>query len=76
MTLEPTYSPEEVGESLGCSAAWVRKQVRSGVINPMRVGDHKQARIRLTAEDVEKLKVSMRRPEPVLRVRRRRRRAL
>src|SRR5665647_3326199 len=46
---ERTFSPEEVAETLGTSAWWVREQARSGRTAHLRLG---KSRIRFTAAQV------------------------
>ena len=49
---ERTFSPEEVAETLGTSAWWVREQARSGRAAHLRLG---KSRIRFTAAQVADL---------------------
>lgn len=47
-----TFSPEEVAQTLGTSAWWVREQARAGRAEHLRVG---KGRIRFTAAQVAAL---------------------
>jgi hypothetical protein len=49
---ERTFSPEEVAQTLGTSAWWVREQARSGRAAHLRVG---KGRIRFTGAQVATL---------------------
>ena len=49
---ERTFSPEEVAETLGTSAWWIREQARSGRAAHLRLG---KSRIRFTAGQVAAL---------------------
>lgn len=60
MTLPTTYTAQEVADSLRASAYWVRKQVRQGVVQPMRVGRD----YRFTDADVAQLYAALRPPPP------------
>lgn len=71
--LPTTYTVEQVAESLGVTAWWVRRQIKAGVVNPLRVGDHPSSPIRFTQADVDHLIESMR-PAVVEPTRKRRRR--
>lgn len=56
----PTAAPDTVGirqaaEDLGVTARWIRAQIASGLISPVRSGSRRNGRFVLSAADVEAL---------------------
>ena len=72
MTLEGTYTAEQVAESLQCSVWYVRDLVKQGVVVPLRLGAHPTAPMRFTSQHVAGLKSFLTPPAPAPRRRKRR----
>lgn len=68
------YTVADVAAALKCSRWWIEKQVRLGVVTPDRLGTHKHAPMRFSADHLAQLEASMR-PVQVEPPRRRRRRS-
>ena len=55
MPLPTAYTVTEVAEALKVSAWWVKKQVRLGVVSPMRLSKATNGEMRFTEGDVQQL---------------------
>ena len=74
MSLATTYTTTQVAEMLQVTEWWVRRQVQLDRVRPLRLGGDNSP-MRFTDADVERLLASMRPPAPMVRKRRRQRRA-
>lgn len=73
MTLPTYYTVAEVAEAYKVTPWWVKKQVRLGLVTPVRLSGADNAEMRFTAADLEQLERLLR-PAPTPAPTRRKRR--
>jgi hypothetical protein len=79
MPLATTYTTAEIAEALKVSPWWVKKQVKAGLVSPIRLSTAKNAPMRFTEADYQQLLRALTptavAPAPAQKTRRRKRRA-
>lgn len=69
------YTTAEVAEAYKTSVWTIRRKVRAGKVNPLRLSDSPTAELRWTDADLKQLEKALRPEAPVVPSQRRRRRA-